>query len=79
MNVQKAIELCNTFNDDLRKCEKCKSIFDLDNIFLDIYEICDGTDESIEKYEKKYNVDLSNYWCQNCADKALKEIEREVA
>jgi hypothetical protein len=34
MNVQKAIELCNTFNDDLRKCEKCK---------------CDGTDESIEK------------------------------
>ena len=62
MNVQKAIELCNSSYDDLRKCTKCKSMFHYEDIFLDIAEICDATEEKMTQYEKKYGVDLQDYW-----------------
>jgi hypothetical protein len=66
MNVQKAIELCNSSYDDLRKCEKCKSIFDLDNIFLDIYEICDQENGQIRSVycfvDPQGNILKPNSW-----------------
>ena len=78
MNIN-SIETYESFKDDLRQCTKCKSMFHYEDIFLDIAEICDATEEKMTEYEEKHGVDLSNYWCQNCADKALKEIEMEVA
>jgi len=54
-------------------------MFHYEDIFLDIAEICDATEEKMTQYEKKYGVDLQDYWCQNCADQALKKIEKEVA
>lgn len=71
-----SIEAYESFKDDLRQCDKCKSIFHIDDVFLNIAEICDATQNQIESYEKKHEVDLSNFWCVNCASKTLKEIER---
>lgn len=75
MNIEKAINLCDSFYDDLRQCTKCKSMFHYEDIFLDIAEICDATEEIMTEYEKKHGVDLQDYWCENCTNKALKEME----
>jgi len=64
-------------SDDITpKCEMCDKEIDLDVGFLNIAEICDGTDENIEKFEKDNQVDLSNFWCVGCGSQALKEIEK---
>ena len=77
MNID-SIECFESFKDELRQCEKCQSILNLDDGFLDINEICDGTDQAINDYEKKHNVDLLNFWCQGCAKNAIDEIEGEI-
>jgi hypothetical protein len=74
MNID-SIECFESFKDELRQCEKCQSILHLDDGFLDINEICDGTDQAINDYEKKHNVDLLNFWCECCARDAINEIE----
>ena len=74
MNID-SIECFESFKDELRQCEKCHSILHLDDGFLDINEICDGTDQAINDYEKKHNVDLLNFWCECCARDAINEIE----
>ena len=43
--------------------------------FLNIAEICNGTDQAINNYETKNKVNLNNFWCVNCTDKTLKTIE----
>jgi len=62
-------------HEDSRQCTKCKSMFYYEDIFLDISEICEATQEKITEYEKKHGVDLQDYWCEECTTKALKEIE----
>ena len=47
-----SIEAYESFKDDLRQCDKCKSMFHIDDVFLDISEICDATNTEIEIYEK---------------------------
>jgi glycyl-tRNA synthetase (class II) len=71
-----SIEAYESFKDDLRQCDKCKSMFHIDDVFLDISEICDATNTEIEIYEKNNQVNLSNFWCVDCSSKTLKEIER---
>lgn len=61
-----------------RQCEMCKQYHDLDLGFLNIAEICDGTDQRMDAYEKKHKVDLTNYWCAECGSKALKQIEENA-
>ena len=75
MDIQKAIELCDSFYDDLRQCTKCKSNFNLDDVFVNIADICDATDEAINRYEKRHQVDLEDIWCIDCANKAIQEME----
>jgi len=57
-------------------CEMCNLKLNLNDGFLNIAEICDGTDENIEKFEKDNQVDLSNFWCVDCGSEALKRIEK---
>ena len=59
-------------------CELCKTQHHLDNGFLDISDICNDADNVVDKYEKKHNVNFSDFWCFPCADKTIKEIERAV-
>ena len=40
-----SIEAYESFKDDLRQCDKCKSMFHIDDIFLNIGEICEATEE----------------------------------
>jgi hypothetical protein len=61
--------------EDLRQCVKCKSMFYYEDIFLNIFEICEATQEKITNYEKKHGVTLQDYWCEDCTTEALKEIE----
>jgi hypothetical protein len=56
-------------------CEQCKKEFNLDEGFLDIAEICEGTHEAMDYFEEKSNLDLSNFWCISCAGKTLRDIE----
>ena len=56
-------------------CELCSKQFNLDEGFLDIAEICEGTDEAMDYFEEKSNLDLSNFWCISCAGKTLRDIE----
>jgi hypothetical protein len=56
-------------------CEQCKKEFNLDEGFLDIAEICEGTDEAMNYFEETSNLDLSNFWCISCAGKTLRDIE----
>jgi hypothetical protein len=58
-------------------CEMCELKLDLDDGFLNIAEICDGTDKAINNYEIENKVDLSNFWCVDCGSSALKKIESE--
>jgi uncharacterized protein YuzB (UPF0349 family) len=58
--------------------KNASQFFHLDDGFLDINEICYGTDQAINNYEKKHNVDLLNFWCQGCAKNAIDEIEGEI-
>ena len=53
----------------------CNKQFNLDEGFLDIAEICEGTDEAMDYFEEKSNLDLSNFWCISCAGKTLRDIE----
>jgi ribosome-binding protein aMBF1 (putative translation factor) len=57
-------------------CELCKTQHHLDNGFLDISDICEDHEDSVEKYEEKHNVSFSDFWCVPCTDKTIKEIER---
>lgn len=74
MNIN-SIECFESFNDELRQCQKCQSMFNLDDVFLNIAEICYGTDQAMEEYEKKHNVNLLEFWCEFCARDAISEIE----
>ncbi len=56
-------------------CEMCNLKLDLDDGFLNIAEICDGTDQAINNYEIKNKVNLNNFWCVDCTDTTLKKIE----
>ena len=56
-------------------CEMCNLKLNLDDGFLNIAEICDGTDQAIKNYETKNKVNLNDFWCVNCTDKTLKTIE----
>jgi hypothetical protein len=53
-------------------------MFHIDDVFLDISEICDATNTEIEIYEKNNQVNLSNFWCVDCSSKTLKEIESRL-
>ena len=75
MDIAKAIETCEQFYENLRQCTKCKSCFDLDDGFINIAEICDGSEEEIDQYEKKHNISLEDFWCERCASITLAEIE----
>jgi hypothetical protein len=57
-------------------CELCKTKHDLDDGFLNISDICEDYENSVEKYEQEHNVDFSNFWCVPCAEKTIKQIER---
>jgi len=74
MNID-SIECFESFKDELMHCDKCKSIFHLDDGFVGIDDICEGTEQAIEDYEKKHNVNLSDFWCECCARDAINEIE----
>jgi hypothetical protein len=56
-------------------CEQCKKEFDLDKGFLNIADICEGTDEAMDYFEETSNLSLSNFWCAGCAEKTLADIE----
>jgi len=64
--------------DEKHKCELCGISYDLDDGFLDIAEICDGTADAMNYYEEKYEVDLLNFWCVKCAPIAISAIETEI-
>ena len=64
--------------DEKHKCELCGISYNLDDGFLDIAEICDGTDDAMNYYEEKYEVDLLNFWCVKCASIAISAIETEI-
>lgn len=49
MNID-SIECFESFKDELMHCDKCKSIFHLDDGFVGIDDICEGTEEAIENY-----------------------------
>ena len=74
MNIN-SIETYESFKDDLRQCTKCKSMFHYEDVFLDVAEICDAPEEKMTEYEEKHDVDLQNYWCIDCANKAIQEME----
>ena len=56
-------------------CELCNKQFNLDDGFLNIAEICEGTDEAMDYFEETSNLDLSNFWCSSCAEKTIRDIE----
>ena len=59
-----------------RQCEVCLKKFDLDKEgFLNIFEICEADEKSIEEYEEKNQINLQNYFCDDCTSKVLKKIE----
>jgi len=62
-------------NKTKHNCELCKKQFDLDKGFLNIADICEGTDEAMDYFEEKTNLDLSNFWCVSCATETLRDIE----
>ena len=53
----------------------CNKQFNLDDGFLNIAEICEGTDEAMDYFEETSNLDLSNFWCSSCAEKTIRDIE----
>lgn len=62
-------------NKTKHNCEQCKKQFDLDKGFLNIADICEGTEYAMELYENQTGLNLSNFWCAECAEKALSDIE----
>jgi hypothetical protein len=56
-------------------CEQCKKEFELDKGFLNIADICEGTEYAMELYETSTKFKLSNFWCAECAESALFTIE----
>jgi hypothetical protein len=59
-----------------RECEVCLKEFDLDTEgFLNILEICEADDKVIEDYETENKINLQNYFCDDCTDKTLRQIE----
>jgi hypothetical protein len=62
-------------DDNLLICEACKTKHDLDDGFLNISDICHGNEKVIEDYEAKHNVYFSDFWCSDCTEKVIKEIE----
>jgi hypothetical protein len=64
--------------DEKHKCELCGMSYDLDDGFLNIADICEGTDDVAKHYEEKFEVDLSNFWCVKCAPIAISAIETEI-
>jgi len=59
-------------------CELCKTKHNLDDGFLDISDICEDYEDSVEKYEEEHNVNFYDFWCVPCAEKTIKQIERTV-
>ena len=57
-------------------CELCKTKHNLDDGFLDISDICEDYEDSVEKYEEEHNVSFYDFWCVPCAEKTIKQIER---
>jgi len=64
--------------DKKHKCELCGISYNLDDGFLNIADICEGTLEAMDYYEEKYGVSLSDFWCKKCAPIALSAIETEI-
>jgi|TARA_E500000178_G_C16610585_1_gene568856 hypothetical protein len=65
--------------DDYRDCEVCTKPF---NIFhdveglLDLQEILDCTDQQLAEWQNKNpDIDLTNYFCSECATDTIKNIE----
>jgi len=56
-------------------CEQCKKEFELDKGFLNIANICEGTEYAMELYENQTGLKLSNFWCAECSESALFAIE----
>ena len=66
-------------NDNYRDCEICTKPF---NIFhdaeglLDLQEILDCTDQKLAEWQNKNpDIDLTSYFCSNCATDTIKDIE----
>ena len=62
-------------DNNLLTCEACKTDHNIDDGFLNISDICNGNEKVIEDYENKHCVNLSDFWCSDCTEKVIKEIE----
>ena len=62
---------------DNANCEICEKSDLAEDMCLGLNDICYGTEENINKFEKKHSVDIGNYFCSDCASKSLEEIENE--
>jgi hypothetical protein len=62
--------------ENLLTCEGCKTDHNIDDGFLDISDICEGDEKVIQDYEAKHDVYFSDFWCSDCAEKVIKEIEK---
>ena len=69
MIVDKIIE-------DQRECNVCGKTFDYDNGMLNILEILECSDARIQEWQKKNpNIMLEDWFCMDCVNKHITQIE----
>tara|TARA_R100001460_G_scaffold106853_1_gene154818 strand:- start:429 stop:638 length:210 start_codon:yes stop_codon:yes gene_type:complete len=62
---------------DIRICNVCNTKDEYENMIMDIVEILECSEETIEQWEaNNTNIDLCDWFCMSCCEKVGNEIEK---